>query len=163
MGRIGERTRREGRISRSIRRTVSSYDIGVTITQRLDGKDKDRYVFKGDADTIANSSRVRYGIADKDKAIEIVTQRESMPKDGPAEDEDAGLCTVCYSEAANTVLLDCGHGSVCLACAIDSMKKNNHCLFCRAKVVQIIEIAPEEVRKGLYKVLNSFYVSDDPS
>lgn len=120
---------------------------------------KDQYVFKDKTDTIQNSARVKYNVANKEKAIEIVTQRESMPQN--IEDEDSGLCTICYSENANTVLLDCGHGSICLTCAIDSMKKNNHCLFCRAKVYQIIEIDNVEVRKGLYKVLNSYYVSDE--
>jgi hypothetical protein len=63
---------------------------------------------------------------------------------------------------SNAVLLDCGHGGVCLECAIDTMKKNNLCFLCRSSVVQIIEIdLSKEVRKGLYKVLNSFYVSKD--
>lgn len=110
---------------------------------------------------IQNSARIKYNIADKEKAIEVVTQRESMPANVQQLDDDSGLCTICYSENANTVLLDCGHGSICLTCAVDSMKKNNHCLFCRAKVIQIIEIDNTEVRKGLYKVLNSFYVSDE--
>ena len=120
---------------------------------------KDQYVFKDATDHIQNSARVRYNVANKEKAIKIVTERETMPE--AMEDDDGGLCTICYSENANTVLLDCGHGSVCLTCAIDSMKKNNHCIFCRAKVVQIIEIDMTEVKKGLYKVVNSFYVSDE--
>lgn len=110
---------------------------------------------------IQNSARIKYNIADKEKAIEVVTQRESMPAHDQQLEDDSGLCTICYSENANTVLLDCGHGSICLTCAVDSMKKNNQCLFCRAKVIQIIEIDNTEVRKGLYKVLNSFYVSDE--
>ena len=77
---------------------------------------------------------------------------------GAAEDE--GLCSICFSEAASTVLLDCGHGGICLACAIDSMKKNNHCLFCRERVVQIIEIDTQDLGNGLFKVVNSYYVSD---
>ena len=85
-----------------------------------------------------------------------------MPKDAPVDaDDDGGLCTICFTGAINTVLLDCGHGGICLDCAIDAMKKNNTCPFCRQKVVQIIEIENTETRKGLYKVLNSFYVSDD--
>ena len=111
---------------------------------------------------IQSSARIKYSIADKDKAIEVVTQREkiSTEDDMPTED-DSGLCTICYSENSNTVLLDCGHGSICLNCAMESIKKNNVCVFCRAKVSQIIEIDNSEIRKGLYKVLNSYYVSDE--
>ena len=77
--------------------------------------------------------------------------------------DDENLCSICFSEPASTVLLDCGHGGICLTCAIDSMKKNNHCLFCREKVVQIIEIDVRDLGNGLYKVVNSYYVSDGKS
>ena len=83
---------------------------------------------------------------------------QSARESGGAEEE--GLCSICFSEPASTVLLDCGHGGICLACAIDSMKKNNHCLFCRERVVQIIEIDTKDLGNGLYKVVNSYYVSD---
>jgi hypothetical protein len=69
-------------------------------------------------------------------------------------------CYICFSEPANSVVLDCGHGGICVGCAIDSMKKNNQCFLCRSTVYQIIEIDLEaEVEPGLYKVKNSFYVS----
>lgn len=129
------------------------------ITQDTREVHKHQYVFKDKTESIQNSARVRFNMAPKEKAIEIVTNRETMPETNDFDDD--GLCQVCFSENANSVLLDCGHGSVCLQCAIDSMKKNNSCIFCRAKVTQIIEIDIAEVRKGLYKVLNSFYVSDD--
>lgn len=74
--------------------------------------------------------------------------------------DDDGLCTVCYGAKANTVLLDCGHGGICIDCATDTMRKNNHCLFCRQRVIQIIEIDTNEVKRGLYKVINSYFVSD---
>lgn len=79
----------------------------------------------------------------------------------PDEPQEEELCNICFTDPPGAVLLDCGHGGICINCAIDSMKKNNHCLFCRAKVIQIIEIDTKEVRKGLFKVLNSYYVSDE--
>jgi hypothetical protein len=132
----------------------------VVITERGKDEVKDQYILKGKKETIQNSSRHKFNLADKDKAAEILSQREAVPNGAELEDDD-GICTICFTEQANTVLLDCGHGGICLNCAIDSMKKNNHCLFCRAKVVQIIEINTSEIRKGLYKVVNSYYVSDD--
>ena len=110
------------------------------------------------------SARFKFNIANKVKAEEILSQREVVPEVPEQKimptTEDDGLCQICFSCAANTVLLDCGHGGICLDCAIDSMKKNNYCIFCREKVVQIIEIEANEIRNGLFKVVNSFYVSD---
>lgn len=110
------------------------------------------------------SARFKFNIANKMKAEEILSQREMLPEEPEQKvlptTEDDGLCQICFSCPANTVLLDCGHGGICLDCAIDSMKKNNYCIFCREKVVQIIEIEANEIRNGLFKVVNSFYVSD---
>lgn len=39
------------------------------------------------------------------------------------------------------------------------MKKNNHCTMCRSTVAQILEIESLQNTEGLFKVLNSFYVS----
>jgi len=79
-------------------------------------------------------------------------------------DDEEGLCFICFCNESNVVFLDCGHGGVCLDCAMDTIKRNNICALCRENVNQIIEIDPKiEIRNGLYKVLNSFYVSkEDP-
>ena len=133
----------------------------MVITQRTTDEIKEQYILKGEKETIQNAARHKFNLTGKEKAEEIMSQRETVPENINPAEEDDGLCTICFTEAANTVLLDCGHGGICLTCAIDSMKKNNHCLFCRLKVVQIIEINISEIRKGLYKVVNSYYVSDD--
>lgn len=49
--------------------------------------------------------------------------------------DDEGLCYICFANPSNCIYLDCGHGGVCLECAIDSIKKNNVCSLCREKVV----------------------------
>lgn len=87
-------------------------------------------------------------------------KEEVVPTVNDTQLDDDGLCTICYSQKANTVLLDCGHGGICIDCATDTMRKNNHCLFCRQRVIQIIEIQTDEIKKGLYKVVNSYFVSD---
>jgi hypothetical protein len=77
--------------------------------------------------------------------------------------EDEGLCFICYTNPSNCVFLDCGHGGVCLDCALVTIKKNNICSLCRETVVQIIEIDhTTEIRNnGLFKVLNSYFVSKE--
>ena len=86
--------------------------------------------------------------------------KQDPPK--PSFSEEDSLCYICFSNPANCIYLDCGHGGVCLDCAIDSIKKNNICTLCREKVVQIIEIDyRHEIREGLYKVTNSYFVSKE--
>ena len=82
----------------------------------------------------------------------------SSARDNNAEEDDS-LCVICFTNIPNAVFLDCGHGGVCINCAIDSMKRNNSCLLCRNLVVQILEIESLKETDGLFKVLNSFYVS----
>lgn len=135
--------------------------IGIVIAEK---SVEDTYVLKEKLNEPLKSCRLRFNLTNKTKAEEILSQRDVMPEEPESKalptNEDDGLCQICFSCPANTVLLDCGHGSICLDCAIDSMKKNNVCIFCREKVVQIIEIEVAEIRNGLFKVLNSFYVSD---
>lgn len=90
-------------------------------------------------------------------------KNETIEKKDVEDDYDEeGLCFVCFCNDANVVFLDCGHGGVCLECAMDTIKRNNICALCRENVNQIIEIDPKiEIRNGLYKVLNSYYVSKE--
>lgn len=127
----------------------------MTITEK---GSSGQYMLKNEVEPDGNcTARTKFDVATKEKTDELLSERDQPP----AEDSEDELCNICFTDPANTVLLDCGHGSICVNCAIDSMKKNNHCIFCRAKVLQIIEIDTKEVRKGLFKVVNSYYVSED--
>lgn len=109
-----------------------------------------------------------FSVTDRNN-VKISTNRIAIPKvegegDEPPtyEDENDGLCVVCFTDEANTVFLNCGHGGSCLTCAIDSIKRNNLCILCREVVCQILEInQTEQMNNGVYKVLNSYYVSKD--
>lgn len=57
------------------------------------------------------------------------------------------------------MVVGCFDIGVCLDCAIDTMKRNNSCSMCRSEVVQILEIETLNATEGLFKVLNSFFVS----
>ena len=83
-------------------------------------------------------------------------------KEKIVDEEDDGLCYICYANPSDCIYLDCGHGGVCLSCAMDTIKKNNICTLCRKPVTQLIEIDPTtEIRNGVFMVLNSYYVSVD--
>lgn len=100
-----------------------------------------------------------------DKKEEEKREKKIEPEKIPEpnyEDDEEGLCFICFSNDSNCVFLDCGHGGVCLDCAMDTIKRNNICALCREVVTQIIEIDPKtEIRDGLFKVLNSYYVSKE--
>lgn len=131
----------------------------IVITEGNKEEITEQFVAKALDDEPMSTARYKYTITqgDKDDDPQKEPNVPQLPDD--ALDDDS-LCTICYSQKSNTVLLDCGHGGICIDCATDTMKKNNHCLFCRARVVQIIEIDTDEIKRGLYKVVNSFYVSD---
>lgn len=137
----------------------------VVITEKGSNAVKDQFVYVDKIDRASNGQRQKFVMTEKQKALEAVTQRSSArdrPVQAPElENEEDNLCQICFTEPPTAVVLDCGHGGSCLNCTIDAMKKNNQCLFCRAKVVLIIEINNTQDTKGLFKVVNSYYVSDE--
>lgn len=123
---------------------------------RLKNREVSRFKFRSKADIEA----LKIEEEGLDMVEYVETQRDAVKsKETGGIDEDEGLCIICFSMPSTCVFLNCGHGGVCLECAMDSMKKNNVCILCRETVVQIIEISENEIRDGLFQVLNSYYVS----
>lgn len=74
------------------------------------------------------------------KAAKYAVQRDSQDE---KESDSGGMCTICYSKEADTVLMPCCHGGVCAGCAL-ALKVDNEigkrkCLYCR-KVSLFFEI-----------------------
>ena len=40
-------------------------------------------------------------------------------------------CVICFENFADSVLMKCGHGGLCIKCSIEFWKKKNHCYLCR--------------------------------
>jgi len=47
------------------------------------------------------------------------------------------LCTICYSNKPNCIILDCHHGGICKQCSIDFLTKKNQCPFCRKPIKKV--------------------------
>lgn len=106
----------------------------IVITEGNRDEIVEQFVAKIKVESPMSSARYRYTVTQGDVEDEPKQEVDIPQLPDDALDDDS-LCTICYSQKSNTVLLDCGHGGICIDCATDTMKKNNHCLFCRARVV----------------------------
>lgn len=111
-------------------------------------------------DPQASNRQDKYEITNM--SIQEASARFQTTERSENENPEDSLCFICFTNEPNAVFLDCGHGGVCLSCSIDAMKKKNTCTICRMLVVQILEIESLHNTEGLFKVLNSFYVSSFP-
>ena len=151
---------------------VDDHNTSIKITERdqpVGDDGENMYVMKtiNDTEPMSVRARVSYCLTDRKKKPTMNKFKQQMEeklvvKKEKDEIDEENLCFICFANEANCVFLDCGHGGICLDCAMDTIKKNNICALCREPVTQIIEINPRvEIRNGLYKVLNSYYVSKE--
>jgi hypothetical protein len=49
-------------------------------------------------------------------------------------------CRICYEGECNSVYMPCGHGGICLNCAIIVMKGKGSCCICRTTIEQVLKI-----------------------
>ena len=75
------------------------------------------------------------------------------------DDDDEDLCYICYMNKPSCVFLDCGHGGVCIDCALQTIEQKRTCGLCRKEVTQMIEVEKEPDQKNLYRVKNAYLVS----
>ena len=55
-------------------------------------------------------------------------------------------CIVCYDQKPNIIHDPCGHGGLCKTCALEYIRNENTCMFCRVKIqkLYLIEYSKEE-------------------
>ena len=76
------------------------------------------------------------------------------PGDGLA---DAGTCWICCVNACDAVLLECGHGGLCMECANRCWKQPKRrgggiCPMCRAPITFVVKVDPDG-DEGVHRVL----------
>ncbi len=69
------------------------------------------------------------------------------PPPGGDGDED-GACIVCMEWPADAVLVECGHGGTCLACAGHLWERDRRCPLCRKAFTGVMRIVAEDGRTG---------------
>lgn len=62
-----------------------------------------------------------------------------------------GNCWICFEGPREAVLLNCGHGGICYACAERCWKlRPRVCPLCRARVMGIAKVAPNPIDPQVY-------------
>ena len=71
----------------------------------------------------------------------------------PNDLEDGeGTCWICCTAPANAVLMECGHGGMCVSCATQCWKKKPPlCPLCRARIIMVVKI-DEPDDQGIVRV-----------
>jgi len=80
---------------------------------------------------------------------------DALAADEERADASDTLCWICFEGQRDAVLLECGHGGICFACAQRCFKKKGRiCPMCRQPVTQVvhIELEPERHRGGVVRI-----------
>lgn len=70
---------------------------------------------------------------------DLPTEKEFYAEKAQAEDER--LCLVCLSSPSNAVIMECGHGGLCMDCSLNIWERGGTCHLCRSPIVQVLEVA----------------------
>lgn len=74
----------------------------------------------------------------------VSPEESSKPASGGAEDK---ICTICFSNDSNCIIMNCKHSGICKECAIDMMKKKPECPFCRIGIEKVCVVTMDEEGK----------------
>lgn len=66
----------------------------------------------------------------------LLTSSSTTPMPDHKIGEEKNVCNVCMERKINTVILECGHSSLCMECATPLVD----CPICRSKIVRIVKI-----------------------
>ena len=61
------------------------------------------------------------------------------------------LCRLCFTNEANAVILECGHGGICMVCGLRIKQGNTAqrlCPMCRTKVDMLVRIKPPRLQRS---------------
>ncbi|CAD8100434.1 unnamed protein product [Paramecium sonneborni] len=69
-----------------------------------------------------------------DKPFEILSTSPRKSNDGDIK------CLICFENESGYVLMNCGHGGLCLKCASNLLLRNKECYLCRQPIMKIFQI-----------------------
>lgn len=75
----------------------------------------------------------------------------SISEPGSVQSISENCCYICCVRAPNAVTFECGHGGVCLECAVETIQAKGQCMECRGGVKKVIRIDPEPIMNDIIK------------
>ena len=104
-----------------------------------------------------NARTMSYDIKEKSRENVHFRSLSSVPRESPMITQKSSSdfsfvekkCSICCEKECNSVLMDCGHGGICLECANFLMKNKGQCHMCRGIITQVhkIHVEPNKILK----------------
>ena len=77
------------------------------------------------------------------------------------EEQNEQLCYICYIEAPDAVMYECGHGGVCADCAIKIIQSRGQCMQCRQETNRIAKIDLKPKYNDIVKIVQIISVNSE--
>lgn len=72
--------------------------------------------------------------------MNVFGMKNSVVNNTSSEEDETGLCTICFTNKVDTIISPCNHMCMCSSC-VPLMKKNTIvCPICRGKIQKFIRI-----------------------
>lgn len=100
--------------------------------------------------------------ANPEAQARIEAQRKAMMED--QEYMEKASCCICFSNLANAVIMNCGHGGICYDCG-KSILQSNVCLchLCREPLLFVLQMDLSNTYQNFINVISATYVDDSDS
>jgi len=108
------------------------------------------YFIRVDAKSPAHTEQLTKALEDQEIKTQDSTAVESTQDNSRKEEgvEDV-LCYICETNEPDSILMDCGHGGMCMNCAKMSVIKRVNCMECRRPVTSIYRIDKDNANNRL--------------
>lgn len=100
--------------------------------------------------------------ADPDALAHIEAKKQAQLAD--KDFLEKASCCICFSNLANAVIMNCGHGGICYECG-KSILQSNVCLchLCREPLLFVLQLDLQNSFQNFINVVSATYVEDSDS
>ena len=68
------------------------------------------------------------------------------------------MCYICCTKPSDAVVLECGHGGICVEYAVETLKESGICMECRQEAEQVVRIDPVPRINNIVKVYENITI-----
>ena len=132
------------------------FNLSLHINIMSSSKDDALLLSSSDDDTIEYTDSNSFTLISDDEEPIVIDEPIEQPQPF-IDDEDNGICIICYVNTINTIVLPCRHFVACSACSDklqDSEQLSESCIICRGRIDRIynldtgaiLDLHPEKAR-----------------